>query len=255
MSHPCIKRSVARWLAPGILLVSVAAVDRAQALTYPELQRIARAALDSGEVEADEPILRVQDGTLSYFLGGAGYVLDPNFGAGPLSNFPLESQLRIEVIRKYRVQAKNRNFWEPVFARVEPLVAKQLAVLQAENLSREQKFQQLMNLKGSIDHVYDLAMADHARRRGLQAENMFPYLGDVDVKLVTDPPGGRIYLIHMLENRIAHTERRKPQWRRVEDPSMVTLRGKYYYKIEWPGRTVLGARPIHPQQSGTIVLR
>ncbi len=76
-----------------------------------------------------------------------------------------------------------------------------------------------------------------------------------EVTLRTSPPGGQISLIHSLDNRLAHAMGKKPKWRKIADPSRLTLRGKYHYSIKWPNRTIVGGQMIHINRSGTLTLR
>jgi len=219
------------------------------------LQKLAKDVLRNDEVAVAEPMIKVEEGLLVYNLGRAGYIFDPSdFRQHPIES-PILNQLLIETIRRFRVQASNRNFWEPVFARVSPMISQQLAIAQSKKLSEEKKFAQLGALDERIAQEYDRAMAGYARSRGLRVAKARPYAPPPRVQFVTYPGGGKVYVLHTLEHRMALAQGKKAPWHAVDGSSPVELQGKYWYKIEWGNRVVVGKKPIHVTKSGTITLR
>jgi hypothetical protein len=246
-------RTFAALVTAGFVPLVATAADGQ--LSYEELAKMAQAALDNGEVAVDEPMISVEDGFLNYYLGGAGYILDPNGPDMEPFDFPLRSQFQVAVIRKYRSTPKNRNFWDPVLARVGGVIAQQLEVVQSQNLSGQQKLAQLGDLDSKIGQIYDAAMQRHAQARGLRAFPAHPYIRPFQVRLVSVPPGAEIYLLHAVENRLAQAAGKKSPWHRVEDPSNVELRGKYWYLLKWAGQTRISRQPFEVTRDGTITLR
>ena len=241
---------------PAVMGLVLPVADAAAAeLSYEEFTKMAQAAVGNGEVAVDEPMIRVEGRQLIYYLGGAGYILDPAGPAFDPIEQPMRRQFQVAVIRKYRSSPKNRNFWNPVLQRVSGVIAEQLAVVQSEGLGEDEMFERLGPLDERIDGIYASAMQSYARGRGLQAFPAHPYAPPFTVRLVTSPPGAEIYLIHAVENRLAKARGKKPTWHRVEHPGQVELRGKYWYMLKWPGRTRVGRRPFQPTANGTITLR
>lgn len=238
-------------LASVLLTASTACAE----MTLAQLQELAKEVLKNDEVSVSEPIIRIEGGSLSYYLGGAGYIFDPtNFGR-PAIDAPIRNQLQIEVLRRFRGGAKNRNFWEPVFARITPMISQQLSIAQSKNLSEDKKFERLDALNEKIGQEYQRSLASYARSRGLQASRMLPYAPPFSVEFTTIPGGGKVYLLHTLEHRMAQAQGKQASWHAVDGSGPVELQGKYWYKIEWGDRSVVGNQPIHITRNGTISLR
>lgn len=241
---------VVGWL---LLLSQAVAIEQAQ------LRTVAQQALESDEVLISEPVIRAEGGQLSYYLGGAQLEFEFNPDAdfespSNLMQIPMDNQLRVEVIRKYRYQ-RNAEFWRQTFKLVEDVIAQQIAVAEDATQPNEARLEKLRDMSSKIWDIYQAQMAALARRNNMEAMALAAGQGGPSVTLVTEPAGGEIYLVHAVEARLAKAANRQPPWQLVTNPESVPLSGKYWYSIRWGDRTIVSKRPIAFDHEGTYTLR
>ncbi len=167
---------------------------------------------------------------------------------------PMDNQLRVEVIRKYRYQ-RNADFWRQVFQQVEAVIGQQITVAEDAKQPHEARLNKLRDMNDTIWKIYDREMEALARRSNLVAQSNAAAGGMGGVTLVTQPPGGEIFLLHTVESRLAKAANRPPKWQRVADPTMVNVSGKYWYSVRWGDRTVVSPRPINFDHEGSYTLK
>jgi hypothetical protein len=257
MSEKNRRASVTRWriaiLAASASLLAAGPV--CGQLKFADLQKIAGDAVRNQEVSIDPPQFQVEDGMFFYELGGAKTVLDLEYGRRDPLDVAIQAQLRVEVIRTTRATNRKREYWEPILAAVEKVIQQHLAGLQDANKSERERNDLAANLSDQTEDVYKKAMEEYAKKAGLKMGIRARYSPPHTVKLVTSPPGGRIFLTHAIHMRISQGQGKDPDWRLVEDPTSVELEGKYFYLVQWGSKTVKSDRPIQIDRNGTFVLR
>lgn len=231
----------------------------AGAIELAQLRDVAQRALESDEVLISEPVIRVENGQLSYYLGGAQLEFEFNPDTDPeapsnLMQIPMNNQLRVEVIRKYRYQ-RNADFWRQTFQLVEGVIAQQIAVAEDAQQPSEARLEKLRDMTGKIWEIYQVQMDALARRSNLEATALAAGAGEPSITLVTEPRGGEIYLVHAVEARLAKLANRQPKWQLVTNPESLQLGGKYWYSIRWGDRTIVSKRPMAFDHEGTYTLR
>jgi hypothetical protein len=224
-------------------------------LKHGDLQKIAREALRSKEVLVEEPSFSVRGGQLFYELGRGRAVLDPSFEHYSPMNAAIDAQLQVEILRQSRSNDRQKKYWEPILARVEKIIADKLPGLQDDKLSEREHNDLAAALSRQVEEVYEEAMAAYAREQGLEVGIAARYAPPHTVKLVTSPPGGRIFLSHAIQVRVAQLQGKEPDWRLIDNPNSLELEGKYFYLVQWGSKTVQGKQPIQVDRSGTFVLR
>ncbi len=230
-------------------------VSASAQLSYEELQKLARDAVRNEEVGIEPAEFRVEDGSFYYTLGGARTVLDPHFEHFNPVNQAIEAQLQVEVLRQTRSTTRKREFWEPILKKVEAVIADKLPGLQDAKLSERERNDLSAQLNKQVEEVYSQAMAEYAKKQGLKLGLQARYRPPHTVTLVTSPPGGRIFLTHAIQMRIAQGKKMDPDWRLIEDASSIELEGKYFYLLQWGSKTVRSDQPIQIDRSGKFVLR
>ena len=242
----------------ALLSVSVAVLMTAPAhgqVKFADLQKIARDAIRNREVSIDQPQFAVDDGKFYYELGGAKTVLDLDYERRDPLDGAIAAQLQVEVLRETRTTNRQREYWEPILKDVEKVIEQHLAGLQDANKTMQERNDLEAKLMEQTEAVYTKAMEAYAKKAGLEIGIRARYAPPHAVKLVTSPPGGRIFLTHAIHMRIAQGQGKDPDWRLVEDPAAVELEGKYFYRLQWGSKTVKSDRPIQIDRSGTFVLR
>ena len=254
----CIARTARglQFLALGVALSAFGSVARG--IEQAQLREVAQRALEGDEVLISEPVIRVENGQLGYYLGGAQIDLEVNPDSDPtapanLMQIPLDNQLRVEVIRKYRFQ-RNADFWRRVFKQVEGVIAQQIAVVENTQQPNEARLDKLREMSDSIWEIYQREMDVLARQRNLVATALAAGAGGPSVTLVTEPEGGDIFLVHAVEARLAKLANRPPKWQKVTDPNAVQVGGKYWYSLRWGDRTA-GPRLINFDHEGSYTLK
>lgn len=240
-------------------VTSAAAYAQRSGLTQPQLARLARDAINSGEVMIAEPTIRVRQGLLEWYLGGATCVLTVDFEAEEsemrrMQQVPLSLQMQVEVVRKFR-DRPYLEFLISALGTVEAQIAEQLRIIQTSGLDYEAKMNKLDAISERVFAIYTATMDREARRRGLKGQALSAAPGPGLVELITEPPGGQIFLMHVVEQRLAEMEGRKATWDHVSDPSQVTAEGTYWYAIRRGGRTTVGRAPIRLKPEQTYTLR
>jgi hypothetical protein len=242
-----------RLVGPLVVLLLPAIADGQ--LKHPDLQKIVRDAISNREVTIQAPRIEVRNGTLYCQLGGGHCVLNPNLEAWDPMNSVVDAQLCVEVLRQNRSEPRQREFWEPVLRRVEEVISQQLDVVQDARVSEKERENRVGELSGKIGDIYEEAIASYAKLKGVKVGKILMYRPPHAVKLVTSPAGGRIFLSHAIQMRMAQMQKKEPEWRLIADPSKVELEGKYYYLVQWGDRTKKSDEPILIDRTGTFVLR
>ena len=134
---------------------------------------------------------------------------------------------------------------EPLLKRAKDVIAKQLEVAQNKELTDLDRDNRMAELSEQLDKVYEAAMEEYARKNGLTLGMSAQYRPPHTVKLVTHPPGGRIFLTHAVQLRVSQAQGKDPNWRLIEDPSAVELEGKYYY---WSSGAAVPSRATNPSK-------
>jgi len=239
----------------GLLVVLLLPAIAGGQLKHPDLQKIVRDAISNREVTIQAPRIEVRKGTLICLLGGGHCVLNPNLNAWDPMNSVVDAQLRVEVLRQSRSEPRERKFWEPVLRRVEEVISQQLDIVQDASVSEKDRTDRVAELGGKIGDIYEGAIESYAKLKGAKVGTVAMYRPPHAVKLVTSPAGGRIFLSHAIQMRMAQLQKKEPDWRLIADPSKVELEGKYYYLVQWGDRTKKSDEPILIDRTGTFVLQ
>ena len=258
-----MERSSARFhhapRAAAVVLAALVALlvpaTAAAQLKHADLQKIVREAIRNREVTIQRPRIEVKGGKLICLLGGGHCVLNPNVDAWDPIHAVIDAQLRVEVLRQDRSQPGERKFWEPVLSRVEEVIAEQLRVAQDGSLSQQDRADRTAELGSKISEIYEQAVESYAQLKRVKVATVAMYRPPHTVKLVTSPAGGRIFLSHAIQVRMAELQKKDPPWQLISDPSSVELEGRYYYLVQWGDRTTKSDQPILIDRTGTFVLR
>lgn len=233
-----------------------AAANAQRQLQYKDLQTLAREAIDKQEVAIDPPDFEPRNGVLPDNLGYASFVIDPSQqDFDLLTDVILREQFGVEAIRKHQSKPDQKAFWQTYLARVETVIARQLAAFQDGTLSEDERFAKVLGMKEEIQSIYLQARSDLATRLGVRLEQARAVRSPRTVEFVTNPGGARIFVTHAIEERIAKLQGRRPNWRVIPNPQKVQLEGKYRYLIQWPDRTAVGASYLQVDHDGRYLLQ
>ncbi|HWB01272.1 MAG TPA: hypothetical protein VG713_22435 [Pirellulales bacterium] len=218
----------------GAILITCAGSKAAFAqMDLPKLQELSRTAVAQRWVSVEPPSISIQGRTLEYYLGGVSFFLPEQFG-DPLLGAVVSEELRVQALRNVRRNPLGQQFWNNVLPQVESIVSQQLVVYQSDR-PREQCEMEIGGLTEQIWQTYDTAFKDEAQRRGLQASPVAAAQGPRSVTITTAPPGGKVFLMHVLEAQLAAVMNRPPKWLEADESGSFNVDGQYWYSIQRDG--------------------
>jgi hypothetical protein len=237
---PCRCRELG---ALAIITLAVLMPSDLFAVTPDKLREQARQAITKKLVSVEPPTIQIEGRNLTYYLGGPSPFFAEQFH-NQLLGETLGNQILVEVLRRSPRRVLGDSFWNPLFNDVERVIGQQLSLVDGPAATQEDRAQKFQDLSEQIWKTYETAFDREARRRGLVAASQAAAGGPKQVSITTDPPGGKIFLMHALEKQMADLEGRTPDWRPIEDPTSVPVDGVYWYAIQYGDQTKTGAQPI-----------
>jgi hypothetical protein len=226
-----------------LLVVSGLLPSDLLAVTPEKLRTQAQQAIAKKLVSVEPPTIQIDAGQLSYYLGGVSPYFAEQFH-NQLLGQALGNQILVELLRGVPRDVLNDTFWNPLIIDVERVIGRQLALVEGPAATRETREQQVQGLTEEIWKTYDTAFEREAGRRGLAVASISAKAGGKQVSLKTDPPDGKIFLMHALEKQLADLDGRKPDWLPIEDPMGVYVDGVYWYAIQNGEQIRTGAQPV-----------
>jgi hypothetical protein len=132
-----------------------------------------------------------------------------------------------------------------MFRDIEGLIGRQLRLVDGSPDTADSRAMQHEELDQQIWSTYDTAFAKEAKRLNYEAAvPVAAGAGMKQVTLKTNPPGGKIFLMHALEQDLARLEGRDPHWTMVEDDSAPAVDGVYWYSLQFDAQAGTAPKQI-----------
>lgn len=264
MNTPFLTRLFGRNIAgvtlaygTGVLLSALVLTSSAKGeIRYRDVKKIAHEAIQNDDVMTEKPKFTkdLDRKEYNYYLGGVFWV---DLRDGQPFDLAMETQLRIELIRKHRVTAllERNDWWGPYLRRAEAVVAEAI-----EDLNRNNDNELLKRVQDRCDQAMAIIRESpetFARRNGLTAVQQFGEPAALMCTITTRPPGGRVFIIDAMHWRIERARHRDPvrAMEHLAQLNNVPLAGKYYYRITWDNRRPSGPTPFRVRTRGEVELQ
>jgi hypothetical protein len=134
--------------------------------TQAELRQRVDRMVRSGMIHLEQPVFEMTDQELLYHFPKQLEIDEQDMD---LMAMPLEFQLRVASIRRYRLQSQQqRDFWVPVLNRVENEIGSMLQIIKAANKNRDDQLRDLSAVADRIDGIFSTELDVLAKREGKQ---------------------------------------------------------------------------------------
>ena len=234
---------------PAILLILFAAPGGLSALTLDQLRATAHDAVVKKLVTVDRPHFQGEGRELQYYVGGIGPFLAEQI-YNPLLGSTITNQIQVEVLRDFLREAargrggassqslnrlyRDKAFWDQMFGDIEAIIRRQLTLVDGSADTAESRTMQHEELSQQIWETMQKSFDTEAKRLNYDAAvPMAAGAGAKSVTLKTSPPGGKIFLMHSLEQDLARLEGRAPHWTNLEDEASLMVDGVYWYSLRF----------------------
>jgi hypothetical protein len=241
-----------RAVRSALLLAVIAFPGSAHALTHDQLRATAHDAVVKRLVTVDRPHFNGEGRELQYYVGGIGPFLAEQI-YNPLLGSTITNQIQVEVLRDFLNDAargrggassqslnrlyRDKAFWDQMFGEIETIIRRQLTLVDGSPDTAESRTMQHEELSQKIWETMQVAFDKEAKRLNFDvAVPMAAGAGAKSVTLKTNPPGGKIFLMHAIEQDLARLEGRAPRWTNVKDEDSLMVDGVYWYSLQFGGQ-------------------
>lgn len=239
-----------------VVLIGSSARSLAE-LNEKELTQFVKTAIADNSLMYDPPTVSVREGVLNYRPGKIFYPNYQSIPSRPLG-FPIDTQVKVELIRKYRADEKTEfTFLEPYLARMEKIVAEELALIAKHTGSQEALIKELSEQNDRANKILDEGISEWAKNQGLTLGESQPAAVIPSVKFQTEPAGATIYYLNAVDYNVykaAGVIDEIDRWNQVAGTQM-DMGGAYYFRATWPDKKTKQTAKILIDQDRTISIQ
>ena len=250
-----LRTTVAGTLALAVL--NLVPQPASAQITQPELAKIVKKAIEEESLLFDPPRVAYREGLLEYSPGKIFY---PDYAPKPARpvGFPADAQFKIEAIRKYRVKERDLAFLQPYLARMERVVAHELALIAKHKGTPQELLEQLTKQDEKANAILNEGIHAWAKQEGMIfTGESFPAAVIPTVTFQTTPAGGTVYYLNAVDYGVykaAGVLGDVDRWNQVPGERM-DMGGVYYFRAAWPGGKTKQTAKILIDKEQTISLR